>query len=48
MLKNPHWREADQFLVHKHDRGVKLQSTGFQVWALTASAASTKKAISIY
>ena len=27
MVKNPNWREADQFAVHKHDRGVELGST---------------------
>ena len=28
MFENAHWREADQFLIYKHDRGVnKFEST---------------------
>ena len=26
-LKNPNWREADQLVIYKHDRGVELEST---------------------
>ena len=30
-LKNPNWREADQFATYKHDRGVDLWSTEKQL-----------------
>ena len=30
-LKNPNWREADQFAIYKHDRGVELGSTEKQL-----------------
>ena len=26
-LKNPNWREADQFSIYKHDQDVELEST---------------------
>ena len=30
-LKNPNWREADQLVIYKHDRGVELGSTEKQL-----------------
>jgi len=31
MVKNPNWREADKFVIYKHDRGVELGSAGKQI-----------------
>ena len=30
-LKNPNWREADQLVIYKHDRGAELGSTQKQL-----------------
>jgi len=30
-LKNLKWREADEFAIYKHERGVELGSTGKQL-----------------
>ena len=30
-LKNPHWREANQLAIYKHDQGVELGSTKKQL-----------------
>ena len=30
-VKNPHWREADQLAIYKHERGVELGSTEKQI-----------------
>ena len=26
MVKNPNWREAEQLVIYKHDRGIELRS----------------------
>ena len=31
IVKNPNWREADQLVIYKHDRGVDLGSTQKQL-----------------
>ena len=33
MPRNPNWREADQSIIYKHDRGVELGSTSLVVKA---------------
>ena len=41
MFKNPNWREADQLVIYKHDRGVELGSTDKQLQLSGHSGTST-------
>ena len=38
MVKNPIWREADQLIIYKHDRGVELGPTEKQLYLRGQSA----------
>ena len=41
-LKNPNWREADQLVIYKHDRGVELGSTKKQLQLSGQSGTRTR------